>query len=121
MKTFEFKDYTLDLSVAEQEFQVHCDLDLAEKIQPHHKALVKLGEQILAEEKTSADAIVLCEEILDDILGDGAFDRIFVDREPTLTDVSDVLRFVIGEITEFMQKKTAGDKSGGKNIVCFYF
>jgi len=100
MSTFEFRNYTLDLNIAGNPFTVNCVAELVKTVQAHQEALATLAAQISDGAKTSADAIALCKEILGDILGADAFDRIFVDREPRPTDVSDVLRFVIGEITE---------------------
>jgi len=83
---------------------VNCVAELVEAIQAHQSALVALAEEIKAGTKNSFDAVTLCKEILDDILGASAFDRIFADKAPTLTDCSDVLRFVIGEITARIQR-----------------
>ena len=100
MSGFEFGDYSLELNVAGERFTVNCVAELADTMQAHQVNLVGLVEQLSGGTKTSADAIALCAEIIDDMLGAAAFERIFADREPTLTDCSDVLRFVIGEITE---------------------
>jgi len=100
MATFEFGDYTLALKIAGEPFTVNCVAELAEAAQMHQKALTQLAEEISVGTKSCFDAVGLCKTITDDILGAGAFGRIFADREPTLTDCSDVLRFVIGEIVE---------------------
>jgi len=109
VKTFEFRNYTLDLNIAGNPFTVNCVAELIEAVQAHQGALAQLATQISDGTKTSADAITLCKEILADILGESAFDRIFADREPTLTDVSDVLRFVIGQITERIRQGQQGE------------
>ena len=117
MKTFEFKNYTLDLKIAGASFQIDCTSELADKMQAHKTALESLMEQMQAEEKDSADAVELCREILNDTLGAEAFERIFAERRPTLTDCSDVLQFVVGEVVTFTKqgvkpkaKAKAGDK-----------
>ena len=104
MSTFEFKDYTLALTIADKQFVVNCVAELVENMQVHQDALVELSAHINEGSKNSFDAVTLCKEILDDILGENAFAHIFADKEPTLTDCSDVLKFVIGEIAEFMQQ-----------------
>jgi len=100
MAVFEFGDYTLELAIAGEQFTVNCVAELAETMQWHQEALVTLAGEISGGAKTSSDAVGLCKEILDDILGEGAFGRIFAERAPTLTDCTDVLRFVLGEIGE---------------------
>jgi len=85
-------------------FTVNCVAELAESMQTHQAALVTLAKEIKSGVKNSFDAITLCKEILDDILGELAFDRIFAGKEPSLTDCSDVLRFLIGEITERVRR-----------------
>ena len=105
MATFEFVDYTLDLTIAGQQFQVNCVSELVETLQGHQTNLVKLAEELSEGTKSNFDAIELCKGITDDILGPSAFGRIFAEREPTLTDCSDVLRFVIGEVGAFIGKQ----------------
>jgi len=105
MSTFEFKDYHLALTIAGKPFTVNCVAELVETMQVHQDALVELAAHINEGIKNSFDAVTLCKEILDDILGEHAFADIFTDKEPTLTDCSDVLKFVIEEITKFMQQE----------------
>ena len=105
MATFEFRSYTLDLAIAGQQFQINCVPELVKTLTARQAELVKLAEQLSAGEKSNSDAIELCLEVLDDLLGPAASDSIFGGRAPTLTDCSDVLRFVIGEITEFVKKQ----------------
>ena len=97
--------YTLDLTIAGEHFQVNCVFDLMESLQAHQINLAKLVKDISGGTKRIFDAIELCKEITGDILGPFAFERIFAEREPTLTDCSDMLRFVIEEITKFVQKQ----------------
>ncbi|MCL2588373.1 MAG: hypothetical protein FWD84_03085 [Oscillospiraceae bacterium] len=105
MSTFTFKNYTLDLTIAGALFQVNCVAELADKVAAHQMNLTGLAAQISEGTKTGGDAVELCKEITDDILGDDAFDSIFTEKEPTLTDCADVLQFVIGEITEFVRNE----------------
>mgnify|MGYP000032092673 CR=1 FL=1 len=106
MPVFEFKDYNLDLTIAGNEFTVNCVAELADKVREHRDTLANLANELRAGKKTSADAIDLCREIIDDILGDSAFDSIFKGRTPTVTDCSDVLLFTIGAITDQFKKQT---------------
>ena len=111
MPTFEFKDHRLDLTIAGNAFTVNCITDLADKSRRHRDTLVKLGAEIAEGRKTNDDAINACEEITDDILGAGAFAAIFKGRTPNVTDCSDVLLFVMREITEYFKKNSGNRES----------
>lgn len=111
MPVFEFRDYTLALTIAGNDFNVNCVSELADKVQGHKKTLSELAGQITAGEKTSDDAVDVCRQITDDILGAGAFESVFKGRTPTVTDCSDVLLFVVGEITEQFKKQNPGNRA----------
>lgn len=106
MLIFEFNDYALDLSIAGNEFRINCTAELGDKAQKHKDALSALAVELRDGKKTPDDAIDLCREIIDDLLGEAAFGTIFERRTPNVTDCSDVLLFTIGAITEqFKQQK----------------
>ena len=109
MKTFEFKDRNLDLTIAGQHFRVNCVSEIADKIRDHQPTLATLGEGIRAGTKTNDDAVEICQEITDEILGSGAFETIFQGRTPTVTDCSDVLNFTIGALTEHFKSVQPGN------------
>ena len=109
MNKFEFRNYTLDLNIAGVKFSVNCAAELMENLEAHQAELRLLADEMVAGEKTSFDAISCCKAILEDLLGETAFTRIFAGREATLTNISDVLRFVVGEITMFLQNETVSE------------
>jgi len=100
MNTFEFRDHTVELCIAGHDFSLICNSDLVDRLQIHHKALVDMANRLSTGDTSGGEAVGLCREILTDSLGDGAFARIFSDREPTLSDCSDVLLFVFGKMEE---------------------
>ena len=111
MPTFEFKNYFLDLKIAGNDYRVNCVTELADKVRANKEKLAELTKQINAGTKTGDDAIVACQEIIDDILGAGAVKNIFRGRKATMTDCSDVLLFIVGEMTEQYKKQNPGNRA----------
>jgi len=101
MPVFEFRDRVLDLNISGNIFKVNCDDELREKAQKYHAAFSKMSGQLSKGEKTDDDFITLCRKSVDDFLRLNAFADIFMNRIPTVMDCSDLLLFIISEITAF--------------------
>jgi len=105
MAVFNFNDYVLELTIAGNDFKVNCTAEVGAKFAEHGKSFAKLAEEINAGNKMAAHVVSMCRKVTDDILGAGAFEAIFKGRTPNVTDCSDVLKFVMGEMTEQYKKR----------------
>jgi len=105
MAVFDFNDYVLELTIAGNDFKVNCTAEMGDKVAEHGKSFAKLAEEIKAGNKMAAHVVSMCREVTDDILGAGAFKAIFKGRTPNVMDCSDVLKFVMGEMTERYKKQ----------------
>lgn len=109
MGKFQFKNYTRTLEFPGCEFTVECNSDLGDSIYATRSEYDALVEKYQRGEVDKAALVAFVKETTDKILGDGATDKIFAGRTITLTDASDVLVFIITEITEtFRANKKAG-------------
>jgi len=111
MLTFEFRDRVLDLNISGNDFKVNCDNELRDRAQKYHAAFSKMSGQLSKGEKTDDDFITLCKETVNDLLGTGAFNDIIKNRTPNVMDCSDLLMFIISEITEFFKKNNYLDRA----------
>ncbi len=105
MKEFVFKDYNLELRIAGKDFYVECNSDVGDRMLSYSKKGLVLIDQIKAGEKTSEDALTFCSGAIDDILGQGAFEKIFEGRTPTVTDSADVLIFLSEQVAAKNQEQ----------------
>lgn len=106
-KVFEFRDYSLDLSIAGKQFRVNCNSDIGETMQSLSDSARALAEQIGAGQKTDKDALLFLTGAIDRVLGAGASEKIFEGRKMTVTDASDVLTFLSNEISAMYRQTKA--------------
>ena len=107
LPTFEFGD-CLTLAIAGQVFDVVCGPGLKEKAEAHRVALAETIMDV-PERRTVDSAIEVCRGLTDNLLGTGAFGRIFADRVPRLPDCAEVLAFVTQEVIDHLEMLEAMD------------
>jgi len=104
MPNFEFRNYTLDFTIEGRTYAVKCDTGLSEKILRYQNKVNEIIGQVKNEEKSAADVMDLCKDIADAILGDGAYADIFSTRIPNVTDCTDLVLFLLAELTNYYKK-----------------
>lgn len=108
MKKFEFASNTVDLDIAGNEFHI----DLTENLLSEIGNIKTEAAEQLSKLKTTDGNIIsvysFLEEKINRLLGDNAAESIFKDRRVNLFDLTDVLNFVIVEISNAINKKTVG-------------
>lgn len=116
-RKFEFnKRNELELDIAGEKFTVNVmDPNWLKKheakrvkIEEMGQRLRKLGENEAANvnelDKLMEEAIILCAETIDVLLGEKATERIFKDREIKFLDIVDVVHFIFNEASEHLER-----------------
>lgn len=93
MQGFEFQDVVV-FTIAGKEFRMRIDDGTKAFIEGLREQSALLGDQILKKEKPEAEAIEFCRDVMDKILGAGAFQTIFSGREATLRDICAVIAYM---------------------------
>lgn len=101
MAKFKFKNNSLELEIENEKFFVTIDdfrdankyLEIAEKAQS------------LKDTDSVEEILKLMRELIDGILGEGATDKIFKNREFNITDSIDLIVFLNEEINKFKNEK----------------
>ncbi len=101
MAKFKFKNNSLELEIENEKFFVTIDdfrdankyLEIAEKAQS------------LKDTDSVEEVLKLMRELIDGILGEGATDKIFKNREFNITDSIDLIVFLNEEINKFKNEK----------------
>lgn len=105
MAKFKFRDNTLKLDIEDKTYEVDIsNFEQSEKLLTIAKDAMKIGEQGNTE-KTVETMIMMIEDAIDTILGNGATKDIFQDRKINLLDLLDLLAYITEEITEFRANK----------------
>lgn len=117
-RKFEFKDNVLKLDIAGNIFEVDVfEPTLSRRINKHKIRLGEKGGHLTKKsdeglyvkelEKELEESIQLCVGVIDDILGEGACEKIFKDRAVNFLDAIDVANFVFAEIDNYIQNDLA--------------
>lgn len=106
MAAFQFRDYSLKFEFPGCEFTILGNSDLGDTIKGMREAFNKLHEDYKAGKKTKQEAIDYVLNCINQILGEGATAKIFAERAITLSDVADVLHFIIREVNSHNQRMT---------------
>lgn len=101
MAKFKFKNNSLELEIENEKFFVTIDdfrdankyLEIAERAQS------------LKDTDSVEEVLKLMRELIDGILGEGATDKIFKNREFNITDSIDLIVFLNEEINKFKNEK----------------
>ncbi len=115
MATFQFKSYDLTVDIAGNPFTFRCDAEMGDKMVGFQKEASKLATQLGNGEKTTEDAISFCSNVIDNVLGEGATDKIFTGRSKSITDFTDLIFFLANEIKSFTSAHKAEGKSNRRS------
>jgi hypothetical protein len=112
---FEFRDRTLNINIAGNEFIFEVDARIDRTIKRLSKEAVDIVKQYQDEKKTDDEVISAYKGYMSEILGDeAAADKIFANREPDVRDCMDILTYIANEIARFNQKSALTPIKGGK-------
>lgn len=105
MKEFKFRENNLELSIEDKIFNIDISsFEDSEKLIKIANDALKISEDGNSKE-TIEKMIVMIEEAIDTILGEGATKEIFANRKINYLDIIDLLAFITEEIIEFRSKK----------------
>ena len=101
-RKFEFKNNNLKLDIAGVTFEVDAtNVEFVKRVTQFGKDATSKAKE-LGEEEDYAQAvgklIGFCVESIDAILGEGAANEIFKDREVGLFDALDVVNYIVSEV-----------------------
>lgn len=111
MQGFEFQDVVV-FTIAGKEFRMRIDDGTKAFIEGLREQSALLGDQILKKEKPEAEAIEFCRDVMDKILGAGAFQTIFSGREATLRDICAVIAYMAKELQAHTARISMGQAAG---------
>lgn len=96
---FEFKERKkIHLEIAGNAFDLEHNGDLLKKVGDAGRKMVAYSADPTTTEDTAEDMAYFVYDRIDEILGDGAADKIFAGRAPEFMDAYDVFGYIIGEI-----------------------
>lgn len=95
MKAFTFIDYREEINIAGQTFTIDTSTDMGDKVKAHTQEEALLAAAVGSGKKDKAELIDKLKADINDILGDGACDRIFAGRAPSVPDASDVMLYIV--------------------------
>lgn len=101
MKQFQFREKEISLDIAGVIVKVPATTDYAKQMEVWGKRMGECAEK-MDEEGIDIDALTeQLEDILEEMLGPEAVDRIFADREEDLYDCIDLIVFVTDAVTQY--------------------
>lgn len=101
MPKYVFQNRNLLLDFGCTQFALRIDGKLGTKLRPYGTGLQELAVSIGQGKKTDTDAKEYCKNAIDDILGEGAVQKIFAERPIEPEDLMDILWFIVQEVTKF--------------------
>jgi len=105
MRSFEFKNKNLEVNINGTIYTIYITDNLGDTMQDFSKKMSAMSDDIKKKKKNNIDAIKMLKGIIDNLLGENAFDNIFKDREETkIMDCTDLFMFLVDEIKEFNAK-----------------
>lgn len=104
---FEFKEKKiLDLQIASASFRVKLDAAFEEKVRQIGNKLQAYARDPATDNDTLDDQFAFTCDCMDDVLGDGAADAIFAEREDAdVEDAFDVLKYILSEASAALKKE----------------
>lgn len=100
---FKFNKNVVLIEIEDEKFHVSADKRCIEAFKAASKASKELQESGNCTDET---VIAMYRKTIDDILGKGASDKIFVsDREFVIADYVEVYAYIVNEITNFMNSR----------------
>lgn len=113
MEKFNFIDYTEKVDIAGHIFDLECTAETGEAINSFKTKLVAIPSEVSSGTKTTEEAISLCSGVTDQLLGEGAFEKIFTGRKIRFDDAMDVCLFLIQAVAAGYNKRNATLKKKG--------
>lgn len=108
MGKFQFANNNVELDIAGKRFIIPGTVEYAIKIKEFGLAAAQYAQQLKErddEEQALRDGIQFMRSSLDTILGDGAAEQIFADREDNLYDYVDIMQYISDEFAQFQKQK----------------
>ena len=102
-RKFEFRDNKLELDIAGNLFKISVNPNTLHQIRDIGTRAQQVSKNLAGEESVEKleEAIDFLMDVTDEILGDGASDKIFADREDDIFDCIDVLNYIVEEVKAF--------------------
>ncbi|MEG0913707.1 MAG: hypothetical protein RSG53_08880 [Oscillospiraceae bacterium] len=100
MKAFEFRDYYEKITIAGNIFDIDTSTDAGDKVRSHTLEEKDVASEIAKGVKTKLDLLAKFKSDIDDVLEVGAFEKIFEQRKPTVSDASDIMLYIVGFMVE---------------------
>lgn len=115
-RKFEFRDNQLELDIAGNLFKISVNQDMFYRIRDIGTRAQQVSKDLSQEETVEKleESIDFLMDATDEILGDGASDKIFAGREENIFDCIDVLNYIVTEVNAF--SGTAAQPAADKTI-----
>lgn len=105
LQVFEFKEYEVPIEIGWHRFYLDCSADTGDYLKKSAQALKELAGQMETGEKTIQDAIGFGCNMLDDLLGEGASEKIFEQRKKRLSDIIDICNWLMDIAVKFRKER----------------
>lgn len=108
MGKFQFANNNVELDISGNRFTIPGTVEYAIKIKEFGAAAAQYAQQLREredEDQALRDGIQFMRSSLDTILGDGAAEQIFADREDNLYDYVDIMQYISDEFAQFQKQK----------------
>lgn len=108
MGKFQFANNNVELDISGNRFTIPGTVEYAIKIKEFGAAAAQYAQQLREredEDQALRDGIQFMRSSLDAILGDGAAEQIFADREDNLYDYVDIMQYISDEFAQFQKQK----------------
>lgn len=102
---FAFTNYDVEIEISGHTFTMDCSSDTGDYLKKCAGDLREMAEAISRGEKTAEDAVSYGAAMLDTLLGDGAFEKVFEGRKKRLSDVADICVWLTQVATKFQQER----------------
>lgn len=100
MQEFRFHDHSAAVRIDGQEYRIDLSAETGDFLRGAARRMRELAAEIERGEATSAEAAAYGVSVIDRLLGHGAAEKIFAGRKKSLSDVGDVLGFLIAAAKE---------------------
>ena len=97
MREFTFRDKNIVVNIAGKTYSFAVQPTLKDKMDEVQQSLAELAKRE-DDGEANLEVIKICADVLDFILGEGAFEEICKDRDLDLVDYTDLFLFLVNEI-----------------------
>lgn len=95
MKAFAFNNYSEEIDIAGHVFTIDTSTDTGDKVRVFTLSEKELASEVASGTKPKEELLAKFQHDIDEILGKGAFDKIFEGRTPCVPDASDVMLYIV--------------------------